>query len=80
MKNIDFMKNADNVYTTMNYIVVQKFAKIVSPAGNELLLGVDSYYKRTLERDKQFAKLYCKNKKVRGARIYCNVYKRIYCD
>ena len=80
MGKIDFMQNADNVYSTMNYIVSQKYKKGLTFNNKPVITGIDIFYKRTPLRDKQYAKLYGQNPIVRGARIHCSVSKRFYKD
>ena len=80
MKHIDFMENADNVYSTKNYIVAQKLKTTTLPDGKKATFGVDVYYKRNPERDTVYAKLFTKNNVVSGGRIYCRAFARIYKD
>ncbi len=80
MGKIDFMQNADNVYSTIKYIVSQKYKKCLTFNDKPFITGIDTYYKRTPLRDKQYARLYGKNPIVRGGRVYCSVTKRFYKD
>ena len=81
MKKIpEFLENADNVYSTMNFIVAQKLVYIVNEIGVNVLLSVDRYYKRTAQRDKEYSKLYPTNEMIRGARIHSELYTRLYIE
>lgn len=50
-KEIDFMKRADNMYSTLHFIVSQFFRMSRVKNGKELMVSVDTYYPRTEERD-----------------------------
>ena len=50
-KEIDIMKRADNVYSTLHFIVSQFFRMSKVKNGKELMVSVDTYYPRTEERD-----------------------------
>ncbi|MGN1223200.1 MAG: hypothetical protein ACI4T1_03625 [Christensenellales bacterium] len=77
MKNIDFMKEASNVYSTKQYIVAQSISFFEIENGS-YTITLDRFYKRTKERDKDYSNLFMKNKIVSGGRIKCNVTKRVY--
>lgn len=77
-KEIDFMKSADNVYSTAKYIVAQRFKVLEDFIGNESIVVYDYFYKRNEERDKNYSKLFLKDSKVTGGRISYPTSKRHY--
>lgn len=80
MKNIDFLENANNVYSTAHYIVAQKIKIVVDPQDKHYLTTFDTFYKRTKEREKQYCRAFLTENIVTGGRISCEVTKRKYID
>lgn len=79
-KIADFFKNADNVYSTTNYIVAQKFLIAIENEKEPYVISKDTFFKRNVQRDKQYAKLYTKSLIVTGGRINCPTAKRKYIE
>lgn len=77
-KEIDFLKYADNVYTTAKYIVAQRFKVMEDLIGNESIVVFDYFYKRNEERNKNYSKLFLKDSRVTGGRISYPISKRHY--
>lgn len=75
----DFIKFADNVYRTKDFIVKQQLA-IISEDGYEVpvLLSMDTYYKRNKYLDYQYDIMYDDRKNPEGKRLPSTTYTRRY--
>ena len=70
----------ENVYRTRDYIVKQELYLIVNAEQNNAVLSVDTYYRRTLERDSKYQLLYKGRRHINGKRLPSNTYIRTYID
>ena len=70
----------ENVYWTRDYIVKQELYLIVNAEQNNAVLSVDTYYRRTLERDSKYQLLYKERRHINGKRLPSNTYIRTYID
>lgn len=77
---IEFIKNADNVYRTRNHIVAQKLTPTFSGREMISLLGsADTYYTRTAKRDAEYDLFFAdRGPKLEGKRIRTAYYTRTY--
>lgn len=70
----------ENVYRTRDYIVKQELYLIVNAEQNNAVLSVDTYYRRTLERDSKYQLLYKERRHINGKRLPSNTYIHTYID
>lgn len=70
----------ESVYRTRDYIVKQELYLIVNAEQNNAVLSVDTYYRRTLERDSKYQLLYKERRHINGKRLPSNTYIRTYID
>lgn len=73
-------KMFENVYRTRDYIVKQELYVIANLEQNNAVLSVDTYYRRTLERDSNYQLLYKERRHINGKRLPSNTYVRTYVD
>ena len=73
-------KMFENVYRTRDYIVKQELYVIANLEQNNAVLSVDTYYRRTLERDSKYQLLYKERRHINGKRLPSNTYVRTYVD
>lgn len=73
-------KMFENVYRTRDYIVKQELFVIANLEQNNAVLSVDTYYRRTLERDSKYQLLYKERRHINGKRLPSNTYVRTYVD
>lgn len=79
--SIDFMNNATNLYRTKDYIVRQKLSITESTVKMPMVISVDTYFKRTKERDEQYEYLLISRKDlINGKRVKASAYTRFYVD
>lgn len=76
----DFLKNANNVYSTAKYIVSQNIKIVVDENGKHFTTTIDKFFKRTKARDKEYCKAFLNESIVTGGIISCDITKRIYID
>jgi len=76
----DFLKDADNVYRTKEFIVKQSISIHTDESNCEIVMSTDTYYKRTLFRDFQYELYFSKRKRINGRRLPTNSYTRTYID
>ena len=79
-KLIDFMTDADNVYSTLDYIVAQHFMFSLTSKGKSQLVSIDRFYKKTPERIKHYSSLFGQTPIVSGGRIPSELHTRKYID
>lgn len=79
-KVVDFMIDADNVYSTFNYIVAQHFMFSLTSNGESQLVSIDRFYKKTPDRIKHYSSLFGKTPILSGGRISSDLYTRKYID
>lgn len=81
VNKIDFMNDATNLYRTKEYIVRQKLSITESTVKMPLVISVDTYFKRTKERDAQYEFLLISRKDlIDGKRVKASAYTRFYVD
>ena len=82
LDKVDFIKHADNVYRTREYIVKQQ----IHTSFNEEtlinhLISEDTYYLRTKRRDAEYNVIFKdRGKKIAGKRMKSAMYTRKYID
>ena len=80
-KNIAFekmlLREADNVYRTNDFIVLQKFI-VRSNQGSALSMSYDTYYLRTPERDVAYNHVFKGRALLEGKRLRASTYIRQY--
>lgn len=76
----NYIKNADNIYRTKNFIVFQEI--VVDAIDDEVLatLSFDTYLTRTPERDKAFEKVYHSRANLEGKRFPATMHTRTYIE
>ena len=82
LSKIDFLKDADNIYRTKDYIVKQKIISSFSEITMiTRLIGEDVYYLRTARRDEEYNIIFADRKKqINGKRIRTSMFTRKYID
>ena len=77
---MDFMVNASNVYRTKDFIVKQEIH--IGTDGHETnqVVSVDTYYKRTSEREIAYKSVFGNRKRINGKRLPSTMYTRTYVD
>ena len=78
--DIDFLKNADNVCRTPEYIVKQKISLCANNRGDVHSVSDDTYYLRTTERDFDYDCVFRSRENPDGKRIKTRTYLRTYID
>lgn len=78
-KNIDFMNKASNVYRTPKYIIRQVIG-IIDEDGDTELLSLDTFFRRTPERDAIYEALFEKRILLNGRRLPSTITEREYVD
>lgn len=76
LDDVDFLKNATNVYRTEEFIVSQHICFSSDSLGTTRILSEDTYYRRTKLRDMFFEKLFDGN----GKRIHSAMHVRTYIE
>ena len=76
----DFLEYATNVYRTKNYIVSQTMYLKQDEIESNLIVSCDTFFKRTLCRDKEYEILFEDRKHINGHRLPCNMSSRKYVD
>ena len=77
---MDFMVNASNVYRTKDYIVKQEIHIGTDRHDTNQVVSVDTYYKRTQEREIAYKALFKDRKRINGKRLPSTMYTRTYVD
>ena len=79
MKQVpEFMRDADNVYRTRDYIVKQKLILECNLRENNETVSCDVYYKRTVRRDKEYEAIFYDRKYINGKRLPATMHTRRY--
>lgn len=79
--DIDFMREASNVYRTKDFIVKQVIKVAYSYELHNGLVSIDTYYARTPKRDALYEKIFrAKGKRINGKRMTSIMYTRTYVD
>ena len=74
LDEIDFLKDATNVYRTREFIISQHISFCTEGLGIARILSEDTFYVRTKQRDNQYEKLFGNN----GKRIHSPMFVRTY--
>jgi hypothetical protein len=77
---MDFMVNASNVYRTKDFIVKQEIHIGTDGYDTNQVVSVDTYYKRTQEREIAYKALFKDRKRINGKRLPSTMYTRTYVD
>ena len=75
---MDFMVNASNVYRTKDFIVKQEIHIGTDGYDTNQVVSVDTYYKRTPEREVAYKALFADRKRINGRRLPSTMYTRAY--
>ena len=75
-----FLKDADNVYRTKNFIVKQVISIHESDEENNQVISVDTYYRRNPKRDLAYNYLFQDKVNINGKRLPSTMYTRTYID
>ena len=76
----DFVENADNLYRTKLFIVKQVLTIDIEKLERTHIISVDTFYKRTRKRDKQFDAIFAETRYKNGKRLPCTMSTRKYVD
>lgn len=76
LDEIDFMKNATNVYRTEEFIVSQNISFCTGGLGIARILSEDTFYARTKQRNSLYEKLFSND----GKRIRSSMFVRSYIE
>ncbi len=82
LDKVDFIKHADNVYRTREYIVKQQISTSLDEETLiNHLISDDTYYARTKSRDIDYEIIFAdRGKKIDGKRMKSAMYTRKYID
>ena len=74
----EFMRNANNVYRTKNFIVKQEVAVVCDSVGTNAILSRDTFYARTTVRDMEYEAYFSRRRYINGKRLPSTIYTRRY--
>ena len=77
---MDFMVNASNVYRTKDFIVKQEIHIATDGYDTNQVVSVDTYYKRTPEREVAYKAVFADRKRINGKRLPSTMYTRTYIE
>ena len=78
---VDFLKDADNVYRTPEFIVKQNISTCFDGNCCGVIISDDTYYLRTKERDAVYDELFkLRGEGIDGKRMKAGMYRRTYVD
>ena len=77
---MDFMVNASNVYRTKDFIVKQEIHIGTDGYDTNQVVSVDTYYKRTQEREIAYKALFKDRKRINGKRLPSTMFTRTYVE
>lgn len=77
---MDFMVNASNVYRTKDFIVKQEIHIGTDGHDCNQVVSVDTYYKRTPEREVAYKAVFADRKRINGKRLPSTMYTRTYIE
>ena len=80
MQKMDFMVNASNVYRTKDFIVKQEIRIGIDCYGTKQVFSVDTYYKRTPEREVAYKAMFADRKRINGKRLPSTMFTRMYVE
>lgn len=76
----EFLRKADNVYRTRDYIVVQRISIVYDGMEDPETVSRDVYYRRTRKRDADYEALGRKRRNLDGKRLPATMHTRKYID
>ena len=76
----NYLRDADNVYRTNKFIVKQVLSIQESTEGNNQVISIDTYYRRTPKRDFTYNLAYQDKVNLEGKRLPSTMYTRAYID
>ena len=76
----NYLRDADNVYRTKKFIVKQVLGIHESTEGNNQVISIDTYYRRTPKRDLTYNLAYQDKVNLEGKRLPSTMYTRTYID
>lgn len=76
----DFVRNANNVYRTKNFIVKQEIFIGNDAVETSTILSRDTFFARTALRDMESETYFSRRKRVNGKRMPSTMYTRTYID
>lgn len=76
----EFMRDADNVYRTKNYIISQLLVIDRNLDNDNHIISQDTFYVRTRKRDKQYEAIFSDKPNINGKRLPCTMCTRKYVD
>ena len=74
----EFVRNANNVYRTKNFIVKQEIAIGCDSVGMSVVLSRDTFYARTTVRDMEYEAYFSRRRYINGKRLPSTIYSRKY--
>lgn len=74
----EFVRNANNVYRTKNFIVKQEIAIGCDSVGMSAVLSCDTFYARTTVRDMEYEAYFSRRRYINGKRLPSTIYSRKY--
>lgn len=74
----EFIRNANNVYRTKNFIVKQEIAIGCDSVGMSAVLSRDTFYARTTVRDMEYEAYFSRRRYINGKRLPSTIYYRKY--
>ena len=74
----NMLLEAENVYRTKKYIVVQSVGYKYSDKDYNFLYSFDTYYLRNKKRDSEYERAFLEKKNVNGRRLPVSMYVRKY--
>ena len=77
---MDFMVNASNIYRTKDYIVKQEIHIGTDGYDTNQVVSVDTYYKRTPEREVAYKAMFKDRKRINGKRLPSTIFTRTYVE
>ena len=77
--DVEFMRDATNVYRTKSFIVKQTMRMAYSFDSIDGIISVDTYYARAPQRDALYEKIFfAKSQRINGKRMIATMYARTY--
>ena len=74
----EFIRNANNVYRTKNFIVKQEIAIGCDSVWMSAVLSRDTFYARTTVRDMEYEAYFSRRRYINGKRLPSTIYSRKY--
>lgn len=76
----EFVVGATNVYRMRDFIVRQKIGIRYDGEENNVVFSDDTFFRRTVERDREYEILFCRRRHIDGKRPPTTMYARVYVD